>query len=222
MALKNTIDPQEAERALTRWLGTKLPGAEGITVSGVKIPSSSGLSAETVMFDASWRENGVEHNEGLVARVQPSGPAVFPSYHLDVEFQVMKALGEHTPVPVPRAFWQDDDPSVLGAPFLVMGRVDGRIPADDPPFTATGWVLDLTPGEQATLERERAAGPREAPCRRSPALGLDLLDRRHAGRDAAGPADRVLGEHLRVGGRGRAESDDRGRLRVDPRQPADG
>jgi aminoglycoside phosphotransferase (APT) family kinase protein len=181
MALKNTIDPQEAERTLTRWLGTKLPGADDIRVSGVRTPSSSGLSAETVMFDASWRENGAERHEGLVARVQPSGPAVFPSYHLDVEFRVMRALGESTAVPVPRAFWQDDDPSVLGAPFLVMGRVDGRIPADDPPFTATGWVLDLTPGEQATLNENalQVLARLHAVDHRS--LGLDLLDRRHLG-----------------------------------------
>jgi aminoglycoside phosphotransferase (APT) family kinase protein len=181
MALTNKIDPQEAERNLTRWLATKLPGAEDVRVSGVKIPSASGLSAETVMFDASWRENGVERSEGLVARVQPSGPAVFPSYHLDVEYRVMKTLGEHTSVPVPRAFWQEDDPSVLGAPFLVMGRVDGRIPADDPPFTATGWVLELTADEQAALCENalqvlaalHAVDHRE--------LGLDFLDRPQLG-----------------------------------------
>ena len=189
MALKNTIDPQEAERSLTRWLATRLPGAEGIAVSGVRIPSASGLSAETVMFDASWRENGVERHEGLVARVQPSGPAVFPSYHLDVEHRVMKALGEHTPVPVPRAFWQDDDPSVLGAPFLVMGRVDGRIPADDPPFTAQGWVLDLSPGEQATLNENALQVLAQLHAVDHRALGLDFLDRRHLG---AQPLDQQI------------------------------
>jgi aminoglycoside phosphotransferase (APT) family kinase protein len=181
MALKNTIDPQEAERSLTRWLATKLPGADDIRVSGVRIPSSSGLSAETVMFDASWRENGVERREGLVARVQPSGPAVFPSYHLDLEHRVMKALGEHTSVPVPRAFWQDDDPSVLGAPFLVMQRVDGRIPADDPPFTAAGWVLELTPEQRARMcdNGLQVLAALHAVDHR--AIGLDVLDRRELG-----------------------------------------
>lgn len=189
MALKNTIDPHKAERTLSRWLATRLPGAEGIAVSGVRIPSSSGLSAETVMFDASWRENGAERHEGLVARVQPSGPAVFPSYHLDVEFAVMKALGENTAVPVPKTYWQDDDPSVLGAPFLVMQRVDGRIPADDPPFTASGWVLELTDAQRAILNENalRVLATLHAVDHRG--LGLDILDRRALG---ATPLDQQI------------------------------
>lgn len=40
---------------------------------------------------------------------------------------------------------------MLGAEFLVMSQAEGRVPQDDPPFTAEGWVLDLTPGEQATM-----------------------------------------------------------------------
>lgn len=181
MALKNTIDPQEAEQNLTRWLGTKLPGAEDIRVSDVRTPQSSGLSAETVLFDASWRENGIERHEGLVARVAPSGPAVFPSYHLDLEYRVMKALGENTSVPVPRAFWQEDDPSVLGARFLVMQRVDGRIPADDPPFTAAGWVTELTPEERARMcdNALQVLAALHAVDHR--AIGLDVLDRRELG-----------------------------------------
>ena len=31
--------------------------------------------------------------------------------------------------------------TVLGGPFLVMGRIEGRVPSDDPPYTTQGWVL---------------------------------------------------------------------------------
>src|SRR6266478_980252 len=145
MALSNKTDPEVAERNLTAWLAAKLEGAKDVRVSGVNVPSSSGLSYETILFDASWRvPSGSEQRERLVARVQPTGSTVFPERTLKSEYRVMKALGERTAVPVPRVLWIDDDASVLGAPFAVMGRVDGRVPADDPPFTATGWVPELS------------------------------------------------------------------------------
>ena len=152
MALSNKTDPAVAERKLAAWLATKLAEAKDVRVSGVSVPSSSGLSYETILFDASWRTSaGSEQRERLVARVQPTGPTVFPDRTLASEYRVMKALGERTSVPVPRVRWIDDDPSVLGAPFAVMQRVDGRVPADDPPFTATGWVRELAPDSQARV-----------------------------------------------------------------------
>ena len=39
-----------------------------------------------------------------------------------------------TGVPVPQMFWFEPDPTLLGAPFYVMERVDGRIPTDNPPY----------------------------------------------------------------------------------------
>lgn len=62
----------------------------------------------------------------------------------------MTALaGAGLPVPVVR--WVEENPAVLGAPFLVMERASGRAPADDPPFTMAGWVLDLSDSERLCL-----------------------------------------------------------------------
>jgi aminoglycoside phosphotransferase (APT) family kinase protein len=151
MALTNKIDPEQAARDLAKWLGTQLPGATDIRVTGVHVPSASGLSTETVLFDAAWSQDGTEHTQGMVARVQPDGPGVFPSYDLRKEATVMRALADHTPVPAPKILFYEEDTSVLGSPFLVMARVDGRIPSDDPPFTAAGWVLDLEPARRGEL-----------------------------------------------------------------------
>jgi aminoglycoside phosphotransferase (APT) family kinase protein len=87
----------------------------------------------------------------LVARVAPKGDGLFYSYDLDLEARVMGALSEHTDVRVPEVLCYEDDPSVLGAPFFVMERIEGRTPSDDPPFTVTGWMFDLPP------ERKRLA-----------------------------------------------------------------
>jgi aminoglycoside phosphotransferase (APT) family kinase protein len=184
MALSNKTDPVEAERRLTEWLGRKLPDADEVRVHGVEVPSASGLSTETILFGASWRSDAVQHDERLVARVEPSGPAVFPSYDLETEFKVIKAVGEQTNVPAPKVLWHEGDPSVLGAPFVVMERLDGRVASDDPPFTTTGWVLELSPEQQATLCDNALRAMTDIHRADWKALGLGFLDRPDLGATA--------------------------------------
>lgn len=174
MALANT-DPQAIKDDLEAWLRKQLPGATDVAIDALDVPQASGLSNLTILFDASWVQDGALRTEQLVARVAPEGPAVFMQYDLGKEFRVMRALAEHTTVPVPRARWVEEDPSVLGAPFLIMDRAAGQIPSDDPPFTAGGWVLDLTDAQQAQLVDNSLrvlAGIHDADWR---ALGLDFL-----------------------------------------------
>jgi aminoglycoside phosphotransferase (APT) family kinase protein len=151
MALKNAIDPALAAERLATTIERRIEGARDVRVTGVEVPKSTGMSNETVLFDAAWTQDGEPRSERLAARVQPSGPAVFPRYDLALEFSVMSALDAHTDVPVPGMLFVEEDRAALGAPFIVMRRVDGRVPADDPPFTAQGWVLELSPDEQARL-----------------------------------------------------------------------
>ncbi|EHN11033.1 putative phosphotransferase [Patulibacter medicamentivorans] len=151
MALNNTTDPAVAAGKLTTWLAGKLPDAVDVEVTDLVVPQSSGLSNETILFDGGWTVDGERHQERFVARVAPAGEGVFPTYDLAREFRVLRALGEHSDVPVPRVWWLEEDPAVLGATFIVMSRVDGRVPSDDPPFTAAGWVLDLAPEQRASL-----------------------------------------------------------------------
>jgi aminoglycoside phosphotransferase (APT) family kinase protein len=62
----------------------------------------------------------------LVVRKKPAGQ-VLPSAHaVDREFRVISALAT-TAVPVPRALLFCDDTSVVGTPFYVMQRLDGRV-----------------------------------------------------------------------------------------------
>lgn len=136
MALANRIDVDLAGPALERLLGE--------AILDISVPSASGLSCETVLFTAG--------NRRFVARVAPAeGTGLFPSYWLDDEARIMRALADHTPVPAPRVVGLETDPAVLGGPFLVMERIDGRVPPDDPPYSIGGWVLDLTPDQQHRL-----------------------------------------------------------------------
>jgi aminoglycoside phosphotransferase (APT) family kinase protein len=178
MALANTRDPQESAAQLTAWLKGKV-GADDVTVTDVVIPQASGMSNETLLFDATWTEDGEQRGGQYVARIAPQGPAVFPSYDLPKEQQVMQALALHTGVPVPPTPWVETDPSVLGAQFLVMERLEGRVPADDPPFTVQGWVLDdLDPAQRRELCDNALAVVAQIHGADLDALGLrELLDR---------------------------------------------
>jgi aminoglycoside phosphotransferase (APT) family kinase protein len=150
MALSNQTDPKLAERQLTDWLATKLGDARDVRVSGARVPTAAGLSAETILFDAGWVDSGGSRARRLAARVQPSGEAVFPSYDFEAEFRVMTVLGE-AGLAVPEVLWHERDRSILGGEFIVMEQIDGRVPGDDPTYTTAGWVLELSPEAQATL-----------------------------------------------------------------------
>jgi aminoglycoside phosphotransferase (APT) family kinase protein len=151
MALVSNIDPDRATQSLTGWLADRLPAGSDPVVRNLRVPKESGLSAETVMFDAEWTQDGGRQARPLVARVAPTGPGIYMDYDVLREAQVLRAVAQHSTVPVPGVLWSEGDSSVLGAEFLVMTQIEGRVPRDDPPFTAEGWVLDLTPREQATM-----------------------------------------------------------------------
>jgi aminoglycoside phosphotransferase (APT) family kinase protein len=83
-------------------------------------------------------------------------------------------------------YFFEEDRSVFGAPFLAMQRIDGRIPADDPPFTAAGWVLDLTPDERRQMWHNTIDVLAQIHGVDWRALGLEFLDtpENHSGLDA--------------------------------------
>ena len=148
MAMANTLDPESTRQRLRDWLATRLPGDGDVTVTDVEVPATSGMSNDTVLFRAA-RGGGTPQE--LVARIQPSGPGVFVTYDMAREYRLMQVLASKTDIPVPGVRWYEPDPGPLGAPFMIMDRVRGRIAADDPPFTAAGWVTELTPAQRALM-----------------------------------------------------------------------
>jgi aminoglycoside phosphotransferase (APT) family kinase protein len=65
----------------------------------------------------------------FVLRKQPAGPILKGAHAIDREFRVLEALAP-TPVPVPRPVLFDADPALLGTPFYLMERVEGRVFTD--------------------------------------------------------------------------------------------
>jgi len=62
-----------------------------------------------------------------VLRRKPPGQLLASAHAVDREYKVLRALGEHTVVPVPRAHVLCTDDSVIGTWFYVMDHVEGRI-----------------------------------------------------------------------------------------------
>lgn len=134
-----------------RWLRSKLSGASDLTMSPLVQPQSSGFSNETLLFDAAWTEGGKRRREGLVIRIQPIGYQVFPEYDLGLQFRTMQLLAP-TDVPVPEVYWlEQQDTGIFGAPFYVMGQVKGRVPTDQPPYHAGGWLHEVSPAEREAI-----------------------------------------------------------------------
>jgi aminoglycoside phosphotransferase (APT) family kinase protein len=64
-----------------------------------------------------------------VLRGKPAGPILPGAHAIEREYRVLRAL-EGSDVPVPRALWLEEDAGVLGTPFYVMERLEGRVFAD--------------------------------------------------------------------------------------------
>jgi len=62
----------------------------------------------------------------MVLRKQPPGELLKGAHAVDREYRVLEALSK-TDVPVPRTILYHDDPALLGTPFYLMERVDGRV-----------------------------------------------------------------------------------------------
>jgi aminoglycoside phosphotransferase (APT) family kinase protein len=151
---RSTRDPEELRARLEAWMRRRLPPGNEARVPALTAPSANGMSSETLLFDAMWREGDREHEESLVARLAPEATAVpvFPAYDFQRQFDVIRLVGEKTSVPVPRARWLELDTSSLGAPFFVMERVDGEVPPDIMPYNFGSWLSDASSEEQAKVQ----------------------------------------------------------------------
>ena len=147
----STRDREVLRGALQDWLGQRVPGAR---ITSLNAPESNGMSSETLLFDLAWQEQGEQRTQRCVARLPPDASAmpVFPVYDLAKQFRAMQIARERSGVPVPQMLWHEPDPASLGAPFLVMERIDGEAPPDVPPYVFDSWLLRASPEEQRRLQ----------------------------------------------------------------------
>ena len=87
-------------------------------------------------------------NRRLVVRKQPPGPLMPSAHAIDREFRVQSALAA-TDVPVPQLLFYEADAAIIGTPFYVMERLDGRVFAD-------GGLPGVTQAERGAMYRSMA------------------------------------------------------------------
>jgi aminoglycoside phosphotransferase (APT) family kinase protein len=142
------VDDLEGTRhKLVDWFSDRM--ASQVTVSDLTIPEGTGMSNVTLLFDISWEEAGEKITEACVGRLQPEVERpVFPAYDLSLQYRVMDILNEQTDIPAPTMRGLELDTTVLGVPFYIMKKTEGRIPTDMPPYNMDGWMMPETTLEQ--------------------------------------------------------------------------
>ncbi|MFD4183914.1 phosphotransferase family protein [Rhodococcus sp. NPDC058514] len=139
---------------LVGWLSKQLGVGSEPRVYNLSRPGHSGMSSVSVLFDLDWTVDGVDHTAELVARLAPEATAfpVFPGYDLRHQFDVMAAVRERSNVRAPRVRWVETSSEALGNPFLVMDRVSGAVPVDNPPYVFGGWLHELDADARARMQ----------------------------------------------------------------------
>ncbi len=154
----STRDLDDVHARLTAWLVAQLPYGAAPEIGALSRPTSGGMSSETVLFDATWNEEGDQGGSrrcrSLVARLAPEASAVpvFPRYDLDRQARVIRLVGERTGVPVPLVRWFEPDAASLGSPFIVMDQVDGIAPPDVMPYNFGSWLMEAARVDQRRLQ----------------------------------------------------------------------
>jgi aminoglycoside phosphotransferase (APT) family kinase protein len=143
-------DLEQVRQGIEGWLRRALPDRSGLVVADLNFPKFSGESSVTLILDAKSEARGAER---FVLRMVPRSSQVFEKHDLLMQFQMMSIM-QSEGLPAPPLVGYEPDATILGSDFYVMGFCEGRIPPDNPPFHAEGWVKDdLEPANRERMWR---------------------------------------------------------------------
>jgi aminoglycoside phosphotransferase (APT) family kinase protein len=143
-----------AQTALTPWLAAHLQIPDLRIVSWRS--AGSGNSADTFFAAVAGVAGGTARELRLVIRRQNQGSDIFLESDLSLPTRVMAAVGANpaaAAIPVPRVIGLESDVNLIGAPFMVMEQLPGRILPQSPNYNKEGWLADMPPDSQARVWR---------------------------------------------------------------------
>src|SRR3546814_13407201 len=121
------LDAATTTARLQQWLTANVEGWTDVAVAPIDVQHGSGWSAEIIFVDVSYKDASGPQNRTLVVRRQQLGSfELVLGGDLLLQSQMMAALDARGDFPGPAWIGMEQDPSILGAPFLIMGKVDGR------------------------------------------------------------------------------------------------
>jgi aminoglycoside phosphotransferase (APT) family kinase protein len=130
------MDKRTTAGKLREYLKNKLPAAQNLVLSEfVQTPAAG--PTRYIPFYADWDEDGRKERKGFCLRRDPGVGLLRELSSLKEQFLVLEAL-EKTAGPTPKVYWYEEDPSLLGGPFLVMEKVEGEVPN---PLVACGQTV---------------------------------------------------------------------------------
>lgn len=142
MTLAHQRDLAEVRDGIEAWLVARRP-KDRCRVVDLNRPAV-GWSCETLVATLDTGAGA----ERVVLRLPPVAEAIFPAYDLELQAAAQELAGAHgVPTASPVRF--EPDPSWLGAPFLTMPFVAGRVPAEFVP--GDRWIAALGHDRQAAL-----------------------------------------------------------------------
>ncbi len=143
MALLTHRDPQVVGAALAAWVAART-GARHVRVVNAVHPSI-GYSSETVLVDLASTGSGREQTHALVVRLAPPTAGTFRDYDLRQQtIAELAAASAGVAIATPELV---TDPQWLGAPFVVMPRVQGNIIGET--ALHDSWLNSLTENQRA-------------------------------------------------------------------------
>jgi aminoglycoside phosphotransferase (APT) family kinase protein len=123
---ENPEDMSALQPRILDYLQSRLPQATRLSLQQVQ-RMSVGWSHETCLFDLHYREAGDARRLGLCLRRDPGNALLRHLSDLEQQFRVLQCL-QRTALPAPKPYWFERDPTILGAPFLIMEKVSGTCP----------------------------------------------------------------------------------------------
>lgn len=169
--------PEEWAKRLKLLIDSQ-PGIQDAVIADVRqVGTAAGGSNGTLLFEATWTEDGKPKSRGLVLRFLPTR-GLFHVYDVKAQFNLQHAL-EATDVPVPPQLWMDEDGEILGRPGYVMAQVEG---ASTPMTWMTSGILaEASAEDRNQMQKEYLASLAKVHAVDWRALGLDWLEKRAAG-----------------------------------------
>lgn len=146
-----TRDLDDLSAQLSDWIAARLPQANDVHLIDFDYPRGAGMSHETILFDARWTENGHEVTQGMVVRIKPTRHTVYLDDMFVEQYRLMELMHASGVVNVAKPLWFEPSADLLGAPFFVMEKAQGRVTVSYPPYSREGWMLDVAPADRRTL-----------------------------------------------------------------------
>jgi aminoglycoside phosphotransferase (APT) family kinase protein len=138
---------------LRDWFARKIPQARDLQLTSLDVPSGgAGFSGANYLVGLCWTIRGEKRSERVVVRAELES-ANSPESDFEKMLALQKVLGDMEDLPVPRVYWSEHDPAILGGPFYAMQYVEGRVAPDSPPFAASGWVHDASRESRESMYR---------------------------------------------------------------------